>query len=321
LLARLAGLRLLRKEGIMPELERRALGGELRTSQDGDSRKISGYAAVFNSLSEPIGGLARGAFRERVSPQAFARCLRSNPDIRCLWNHSPDWVLGRTKSGTLRLAVDQRGLRYECDLPVSTLGDSVWESIRRQDVSSSSIGFTVLLDSWDDNNVRTLRDVELFDAGPVAFPAYGQTTATIRSVTGTESVKIGWYKAQGLRLPLSESEMRAKVRKLREEFRFSDPEDDEDIGGGCTCDCAACESGQCSICACNSGCTGVDCASDDGENCNCAEHREMPGRMKPPAGRTIYPPFSGPLYREQLQKEQALELKLFQAREVMKRLR
>lgn len=91
--------------------ETRIAGGRIET-RSGTKPGIRGYAAVFNQLSEDLGG-----FRERVLPGAFKDCLAASPDVRCLFNHDPNAVLGRTKAGTLRLAEDNKGLHFDCDLP------------------------------------------------------------------------------------------------------------------------------------------------------------------------------------------------------------
>src|SRR6266545_6073742 len=94
---------------------------------DTRGRTLVGYASVYGAVSGDLGG-----FRERIAPGAFAGVL--DADVRALLNHDPNEVLGRTKSGTLRLADEQRGLRFELDLPDSPLGQNVREAVRRGDV-------------------------------------------------------------------------------------------------------------------------------------------------------------------------------------------
>jgi len=173
------------------EIERRFFPvTELRTITDDKGLKhIVGYAAVFNSLSEDMGG-----WRERIIPGAFSRALKED-DIRCLKNHNSDYVLGRNRSkpsATLFLVEDERGLKID-DLPP----DAQWardymESIDRGDVDKMSFGFMVRLYPdgtrgvrWVEENgeeIRELLDVQLFDVSPVTFPAYPDTEVGLRSL-------------------------------------------------------------------------------------------------------------------------------------------
>lgn len=132
--------------------------------------QFRGYAAVFNSLSEDLGG-----FVERIAHGAFAKTIQ-DADVRALWNHDPNHVLGRNKSGTLRLAEDSRGLEYEVDAPDTQVARDLATSMERGDVSQSSFGFSKVRDDWGvterDYPLRTLEEVRLFDVSPVTFPAY-----------------------------------------------------------------------------------------------------------------------------------------------------
>jgi hypothetical protein len=162
-----------------PEIERRALGkAEIRAAEGG--RTIVGYAAVFNELSEELFG-----FREVILPGAFDRALSEQHDVRALWNHNDDVVLGRTKSGTLKLAVDERGLKVEIDPPETQAAEDVLTSIRRGDVDGMSFAFRTLTDDWrmqDGEMIRELIDLELVDVSPVAYPAYPQTQVSARAL-------------------------------------------------------------------------------------------------------------------------------------------
>src|SRR3954447_12981984 len=104
-------------------------------------RLLVGYAAVYGRESHDLGG-----FREKIAPGAFADVLAA--DVRCLLNHDPSQVLGRTRSGTLRLQDEQQGLRFECDLPDSPLGHNVREAVARGDVDGASFRFIVGDDDW-----------------------------------------------------------------------------------------------------------------------------------------------------------------------------
>ncbi|MBO8158836.1 MAG: HK97 family phage prohead protease [Thermosyntropha sp.] len=164
----------------MKDLERRAfpVKVEIRSDDTGPPRLV-GYAAVFNTLSEDLGG-----FREKIKPGAFANSIKTS-DIRALWNHNPDFVLGRNKAGTLALEEDERGLRIEIVPPDTTWAKDLVESIRRGDVDQMSFGFRTKKDEWDEsdprNIIRTLVEVELFDVSPVTYPAYPATSIGIRS--------------------------------------------------------------------------------------------------------------------------------------------
>ncbi len=178
----------------MPDLklERRAfVAVELRVEGEGDEpKRLVGHAAVFNSLSEDLGG-----FRERVAPGAFAASLAGD-DIRALFNHDPNQVLGRNRAGTLKLAEDDTGLAIAITPPDTQAGRDLTVSIERGDVSQMSFGFRTLSDEWsmeDGDQVRTLKAVRLFDVSPVTFPAYPQTDVALR---GLETWKAAQAEAE-----------------------------------------------------------------------------------------------------------------------------
>lgn len=152
--------------------------------------KIVGYAAVFDQESEPLGG-----FVEVIAPGAFDDVLGA--DVRGLFNHDPNYLLGRTASGTLVLSVDAVGLRYEITPPdTQTVRDLVLAPLARGDLSGSSFAFRVARggDRWDEDGdgrvIRTITRVgELLDVGPVAFPAYPDSTAAQRSLDAWRQAK------------------------------------------------------------------------------------------------------------------------------------
>jgi HK97 family phage major capsid protein/HK97 family phage prohead protease len=174
--------------------------------ESGDGKRITGYAAVFNQLSEDLGG-----FRELVLPGAFSRCLGSSPDVRCLFNHDRNVVLGRTKAGTLRLSADANGLRFDCDLPDTQAGRDLRESIGRRDIDQCSFAFNAVGEKWREQSgadgkpetVRELTDVELFDVSPVTYAAYPQTSVSARLLwpEGEPSEVRSHKKADGPRAP------------------------------------------------------------------------------------------------------------------------
>lgn len=159
-------------------MERRYCSFEVRAAEEGDDKTLRGYAAVFNSLSVEMWG-----FREQIAPGAFADSIAGD-DVRALWNHDTNWVLGRTTNGSLALTEDENGLAFELMPPDTQMGRDALVSIRRGDVSQMSFGFATLEDKWDiDENeqyVRTLLRVKLYEISPVTFPAYPATTVAVR---------------------------------------------------------------------------------------------------------------------------------------------
>jgi len=151
---------------------------EVRANADG-APIITGYAAVFNRDSADLG------FIEQVDPRAFDKTLKE-ADVRGLGNHEPDWLLGRSKSGTLRLSADSVGLRYEIDVnPADPDGVRAIEKVRRGDMDGSSFSFQTIRDEWNweaSPPQRRLLEVALIDVGPVSFPAYPDATATARAL-------------------------------------------------------------------------------------------------------------------------------------------
>ena len=145
-----------------------------------ESRMISGYAAVFDSDSEDLGG-----FTERIERGAFAEAIKVS-DVRALFNHDNNMILARTASGTLRIYEDERGLKYEFEAPNTNVGNDVLEMIKRGDISQSSFGFTVEQDSWakrDGTTYRTIKKVkQLYDVSPVTFPAYPEASVAVRKL-------------------------------------------------------------------------------------------------------------------------------------------
>lgn len=164
------------------ELERRFLTSELRAVETDKGKRIIGYAAVFNSLSEDLGG-----FQEVIEPGAFAEAVVKD-DVRALYNHDPAMVLGRNKAGTLALAEDEVGLRYEVQPPETGYARDLLVSMERGDVDQSSFGFMALEDEWRQPGpgqplpVRVLKRVKLFDVSPVTFPAYPATSVAVRDM-------------------------------------------------------------------------------------------------------------------------------------------
>lgn len=146
---------------------------DLRQAQDGTT--LYGYAAVFDSPSEPM------PFVEYVKRGAFQKTIKDGADVRLLIDHE-GVPLARTKSGTLRLKEDERGLAVEADLdPMNPDAARIISAMKRGDLSQMSFAFRTIKDAWsDDRAVRELREVQLFDVSVVTFPAYEETVAEIR---------------------------------------------------------------------------------------------------------------------------------------------
>lgn len=174
----------------MPEIERRFYTCRLELRAEADKAKqILGYGAVFNALSEDLGG-----FREIIEPGAFSEVL--GDDVRALLNHDPNLLLGRTKAGTLSLTEDEVGLRYEITPPDTTYANDLIISLERGDLDQSSFGFRVAKggDTWKEpteGQPYYLRIIHkfgrLFDVSPVTFPAYPATSVALRDYLNESS--------------------------------------------------------------------------------------------------------------------------------------
>jgi HK97 family phage prohead protease len=154
-------------------IERRSLSVEIRADTAG--RRLAGYAATFGTPA------AIDGFTETIRAGAFSRTLREQHDILALVDHDPTRLLARTRSKTLRLAEDARGLSFELDVPPTTLGNDVLAMAERGDLGGMSFGFRVTTDHWPDKRTRELRAVELVEVSIVhAFPAYEGTSVAAR---------------------------------------------------------------------------------------------------------------------------------------------
>jgi len=153
---------------------------ELRVEGD-ETKKITGHAAVFDKWSEDLGG-----FREKIRAGAFKKTIKE-ADVRALFNHDPNFVLGRNTAGTLTLEEDKKGLAISIEPPDTQWARDLTTSIERGDINQMSFGFRTVKDQWTTpkegtDNQRELLEVELFDVSPVTFPAYPQTDVGMRSI-------------------------------------------------------------------------------------------------------------------------------------------
>ena len=189
-----------KKKDLEPEIERRYFPiSEFRVQRkEGEPLRFEGYAAKFNTLSEDLWGM-----KEKIAPGAFTETIQK-ADVRALLNHNPNYVLGRTKAGTLELEEDEKGLRM-----VNTPPDTQWVrdlaiSVERGDIDQMSFGFRTIKDSWDESKkipVRTLEQVDLKDVSIVTFPAYKTTKVQTRELMAQDGLDLDtidrvWVKSQ-----------------------------------------------------------------------------------------------------------------------------
>ena len=154
-----------------PDIERRGAAAGLTAS----GRTLSGYAATFNDPT------AIGGFTERIAPGAFSRSLASGRDVLALLDHRADVLLGRTRSGSLKLSEDAKGLRFELKVPDTAAGRDVIALAERGDLGGMSFGFVATEDAWD-GDTRELRAVTLHEISIVqSWPAYQATEINLRS--------------------------------------------------------------------------------------------------------------------------------------------
>ena len=162
---------------------------EIREDEE-QGHTLSGYAVKWEMKSEVLGLFQ--SFREQFKKGAFADSLTKD-DQRFLWSHDTSQVLGRTKNGTLRLYEDDLGLRFEIDLPDTTLGRDTYESIKRGDVDGVSFGFRCVTEEIDtereDYILRTVTKADLLEVSAVAFPAYPDSEVSARGYDPLESVR------------------------------------------------------------------------------------------------------------------------------------
>jgi HK97 family phage prohead protease len=160
----------------MSKVETREFTTTIELRADGDGNTFSGYAALFDSPSEPL------PFTEVIKRGAFTRSLKSRNDVKMLWNHDSSMPLASTRSGTMTLVEDERGLKVTATLPQTSAGNDARELIQKGIVDAMSFGFSVPAggDSWSsDGNTRTLKSVRLHEVSIVAWPAYSATGGTV----------------------------------------------------------------------------------------------------------------------------------------------
>jgi|SRR5882672_3195878 len=181
--------------------EQRTFSGiELRAAND---FALVGVAAAYDVLSNDLGG-----YRERIAKGAFTRSLQAGGDVKCLFNHDVNHILGRLKNKTLTLTDTPAGLAFRCQLNKLDSGhQGIYAMVQRRDIDECSFAFTVEEggDTWDDfmdergmrQKRRTLTNVHLFDVSVVTYPAYGTGTSA-EARTAQYTIAEDWH-ARALR--------------------------------------------------------------------------------------------------------------------------
>lgn len=163
---------------------------QVEVRSDNGVTTLVGYAARFNVIADIYW------FREMIAPGAFTETLSDGHTVKGLWNHDTNLVLASTANGSLILAEDENGLRFELTPSNTTWGRDALESVKRGDVDGVSFGFFVSKEEWDwsdvDHPLRVLKQVDLFEISPTPFPAYATTNVSARSA---ESVLLDAKKA------------------------------------------------------------------------------------------------------------------------------
>jgi uncharacterized protein len=163
----------------------------IRQEDTGVPTRIEGYAALFNTLSEPIGQL--GGARELIAPGAFTRALERNDNVVLTINHDPNLLLARSTSGTLTLRQDEKGLFFSASLPNTTYANDLIESMNRGDINQNSFAMVIDKQDWEKrgkDRVSVVKDVHLFDVSVVVNPAYTQTYSQLRELANTQNTEL-----------------------------------------------------------------------------------------------------------------------------------
>jgi len=221
------------------ELRTTLQGSRLEVREQNGSKTLAGYAVVFNSPAD-IGG----SFIEYIAPGSFTRTLKDDDQVM-LRDHRSELLLGRKSAGTLKLWQDSTGVAFQVTMPDTTLGQDTFENVRLGNLKGCSFSMVVLDDEWSQdasgNLTRTVNDLRCAEVTLTAFPAYEATSVDIRSI-------------------------RAKLKRDSNDDGTCDPDspyddadnDDAEKRRECTCDCDACEDGNCDECS-DPFCDSEDC--------------------------------------------------------------
>ena len=168
---------------------------EKRGEGDDETNVIVGHSAVFYDGTKETEYRLWNTIFERIDPKAFDRALKEKQDIRGLFNHDASLILGRTEAGTMKVTKDKIGLRYEIETGDTTVARDVVEHLERGDITGSSFAMIPRTVEWSEEerggvtvDIRTIKDVDLFDSGPVTFPAYEGADAGLRSAEDLSDV-------------------------------------------------------------------------------------------------------------------------------------
>jgi HK97 family phage prohead protease len=175
----------------------RGLAVEIR--EDGGPRQIRGVAAVFYDGTPTTEYKLWANTYERIMPGAFDRAVEEGDDVRALFNHDSNFLLGRTKAKTLELSVEPDGLHYSVSPGASSVHRDVEEMILRGDLDGSSFGFQIEDERWlqeEEDEIREINSVRLFDVSPVTFPAYDATSVGFRAFGDVSEAKASRDRAK-----------------------------------------------------------------------------------------------------------------------------
>ena len=195
-------------------MERRVLQTvPFQTREEDGKRYLDGYYSVFNQPYEVVSG-----WIEEIAPGAFSRTLREGSDVKVLWNHNTDIVLGSTANRTAYLCEDERGLHGPVEINEEDQdAKNAYARVNRGDVRGCSFGFEIrgMEESWDDDGTyRTrLTDVELFEVSPCTFPAYTSTSISARAKEDLEKARSRLQDAEKERREQWRKQMREKLKK------------------------------------------------------------------------------------------------------------
>lgn len=205
---------------------------KLSKRADGDGKDITGYGAVYYDGTEATEYLlweySDMRCIERIMAGCFNRAIAESQDVRGLFNHDPNQILGRTAAGTMTLVSDKRGLKYDIDPGNTTVAKDVMEHLARGDVTGSSFSFdikkqttTEIEENGRTTIIRQIEDVNLYDCGPVTFPAYVGTEAGLRSM-GESDPKTQYEAATAQRKGEAEKKtaLAAKIAGYRERAKL-----------------------------------------------------------------------------------------------------